>query len=231
MLSQLLNLEKYTPFEFFLFAGGCYLWVLAYLVLIWRIRKYKFVEMPIFALCGNIGWEFTWSWLQRTDMGPGLVFCYRAWFFIDCYIFYCMLKYGAGQVATEALKKWFKPMLVVMAMLWAGFVQTMVLQGLDTPIGANSAYIAQLGISGLYLLLLAQARNLQYFSWAIAWMRTVGTGMNTVFMCIHTEYDGYWMLRFCAVLATTLDILYCVWFWQIRKRLKASGAMPPPAVA
>jgi len=209
MLSQLLNLEKYTPFEFVLFAGGCYLWVVAYFVLIWRIRKFKFVEMPVFAACGNIGWEFVWAWLHRTDMGPGLVWCYRAWFLIDVYIFWCVFQYGGKQIVTDALRKHFKPICAGLAVLWAIFVHTMILQGLDTPIGANSAYIAQLGISSIYLILLAQGRNLQYFSWTIAWMRTVGTGTNTVFMCIHPEYDGFWMLRFCAVLSTVLDIAYC----------------------
>ena len=103
MIEPLLNLKDYTPFELFLFVGGCLLWVVVYVIYIINGKKYKFIEMPVFAASGNIGWEFTWSWLHRTDMGLLLVWTYRAWFFLDVFIFSDVLRHGRKQVTTPAI--------------------------------------------------------------------------------------------------------------------------------
>ena len=46
-MNDLVNLTDYTVLEMSLFAFGCWLWVLAYGVMIRNIHKYKFVEMPL----------------------------------------------------------------------------------------------------------------------------------------------------------------------------------------
>ena len=49
--------DAYTPLELFLFAGGCFLWVVVYVIYIINGKRLKFIEMPVFAAAGNIGWE------------------------------------------------------------------------------------------------------------------------------------------------------------------------------
>src|SRR5438105_1284292 len=95
--SGVVHLEKYTPLELFLFGVGCYLWVIVYGIYVKDIRKHRFIEMPVFAACGNIGWEFVWGFLACTDMGPVLQWCYRIWFVFDLFIFASVLRYGGQQ--------------------------------------------------------------------------------------------------------------------------------------
>ena len=222
MTEPLLNLKDYTPFELFLFVGGCFLWCVVYVIYIINGRKYKFIEMPVFAASGNIGWEFTWSWLHRTDMGLLLVWTYRAWFFLDVFIFSDVLRHGRKQVTTPAIQKYFVPIFVAAAVFWAVAVHFYVQAGYDTTIGANSAYIAQMGISILYVILLLRQTSLVGWSFAVAWLKMIGTGMNTVFMCIHPAYADNHFLHFLAVTATTIDCAYIAIFWQMRRRLPAA---------
>ena len=222
MTGPWLNTELYTPLELFLFAGGCGLWVVVYVIYIINTKRYKVVEMPVFAAAGNIGWEFAWSFPNITNMGLLLVWCYRAWFFLDLFIFTGVLRYGDKQVSTPAIRRWFVPIFATAAVGWAVAVNFFVKAGLDTPIGANSAYIAQMGISILYLVLLLRQTSLVGWSWVVAWLKMIGTGMNTVFMCIHPEYAHNHFLHFIAVTATTIDCVYIVVFWRMRKRLAAT---------
>ena len=54
----LINTQDY-PISGLVFNGvGCLFWVVAYAVLVWEIVKRKFVEMPAYIACANIGWEF-----------------------------------------------------------------------------------------------------------------------------------------------------------------------------
>lgn len=215
------NLELYTPVELFWFAGGCFLWAVVYGIYIKNILKYKYIEMPVFAACGNIGWEFSWSFVAATNMGLLLQRCYQIWFFLDCFIFFSVLRYGWKQLATPQLRRYYVPLCLFTAVCWSVAVALMHTSGLDTPIGANSAYIAQLGISALYIILIVRQTSLKNFSFTVAWMRTLGTGMNTVFMNIYAGYTDNYFLRFIAILATTLDCSCVVIFLRKRRALAA----------
>ena len=157
MTEPLLNLKDYTPLEFVLFAGGCFVWVIVYVIFIVNGRRNKFIEMPVFAAAGNIGWEFAWGWMHRTDMGLLLVWCYRTWFILDIFIFWAVLRNGHRQVSTPAIQRYWTPLLVTAAVAWAIGVHLFVQSGFDTSIGANSAYIAQLFISSFYLIQLLKS--------------------------------------------------------------------------
>lgn len=222
MVEPWLNLRDYPPFEIFLFAGGCFLWVVVYVIYIVNGKRNKFIEMPVFAAAGNIGWEFAWAWLHRTDMGLLLVWTYRAWFILDVFIFADVLRHGRKQVTTPAIRQNMLPIFITCAVGWAVAVHYFVDAGLDTSIGANSAYIAQMGISILYLILLLRQTSLVGWSWPVAWLKMIGTGMNTVFMCIHPAYASNHFLHFLAVTATTIDCAYIVVFWRLRRRLPAA---------
>lgn len=118
------------------------------------------------------------------------------------------------------------PIFVAAAVFWAVAVHFFVQAGYDTTIGANSAYIAQMGISILYVILLLRQTSLVGWSWAVAWLKMIGTGMNTVFMCIHPAYADNHFLHFLAVTATTIDCAYIAIFWHMRRRLGAATVQP-----
>lgn len=209
-----LNTVEYTPLELTLFAGGCLLWVVAYAILVRNGLRYKFIEMPPIAAASNFAWEFLWSTAFETDMGLALVWTYRAWIIFDLGIFTLVILYGHKLVQTEAFHAHFKPLIVLVMLAFGVLYYLFTAEGYDTSIGAHSAYIAQLFISTYYIVVIFQRRDLRHFSAAIAWLRSVGTGMNTVFMLIH--YPTHHWLHAMGLIALGLDAFYILTFYRRR---------------
>jgi hypothetical protein len=214
-MNDLVNLTDYTILEMSLFAFGCWLWVVAYGVMIRNIHKYKFVEMPLLAGLGNFSWEFVWSWVYETDMGQICVWAYKGWFFLDLYIVFFLIKYAKKQQFSPLINKHITAIsiyiLVVLGLLFT-FVR---MQGLDTVIGANTAYPLNLFISVLYVMLIARATNPHQFSPWIAWMKMIGTGTNTVFMFLHYP-DNY----FVHTVGVNIFIIDMIYIYLLNKRRK-----------
>ncbi|MEM6455343.1 MAG: hypothetical protein AAF772_09645 [Acidobacteriota bacterium] len=221
-LEQLVNLDAYTPLEMTLFVTGGFLWAIVYLIYLRSIIRDRYLEMPPFAACSNLGWEFTWSFVTGTNMGVLVDRCYLIWFVLDCFIFFGgALRYGRKQNYHPALDRPWVPFCIVTALAFTGIYIAMWASGLDTPSGGNSAYIAQLIISVLYILVVLRGRDLERFSLAVAWLRMLGTGMITIFMLIHPGNDGNYFLRGMACLATSLDCICLVMFYRKRRALAA----------
>jgi hypothetical protein len=112
-------------------------------------------------------------------------------------------------------RRYYIPSCILITVLWAAASYFMHRQGLDTPIGARSAYLDQMCISFLYIPLMLRQPNLDNYSYPAAWLRTIGTGMNTIFMNIH--YPDDYFLRLIATASTALDITYVYLFWLRRR--------------
>src|SRR5258705_380889 len=80
--------------------------------------------------------------------------------------------------------------------------------GLDTSIGANSAYMCQLILSSSCLLLILGDPDVAQFSLAVAWLKCIGTGMNTIMLMHH--YPANHFLHSLGVLAFMCDSTYIV---------------------
>lgn len=213
--NDILNLTDYPPLQMSLFAVGCLMWVAAYAIIIHKGLKHKFIEMPVFAAASNFAWEFLWSTFFETDMGHFLIWTYRAWLLLDVFIFYMVLKYGVKNVFTPQIKVHFKffTLTAMFGMMVLYYLFTH--GGFDTTIGANSAYIAQLFISGLYVILILQQKDISGFSMWVAYLRTIGTGLNTVFMLIHYPQNHF--LHAMGIIAFILDAIYITLFTLRRK--------------
>jgi hypothetical protein len=210
----------YTVPQLILFAGGCLMWVVAYAIIIRNARRYKSMDMAVVAVCSNFAWETLWSWAFQTDMGWFLVWTYRAWFFLDIYIFWLTLRFGAFQASIPSLAGRFKPATWATLAAFGVVYYFFIAEGHDTRIGANSAYIAQLIVSGPCLLMLLKNPGLAGLSFHVAWLRSFGTGANTVFMYLH--YPGNHFVQAMATVAFVLDMLYLGIFLRFRRALRAS---------
>ncbi len=208
------NCIPYTIPELILFAGGCLMWVVAYVLIIRNAHKLKLLDMAVAAGCSNFAWEFVWSFPFRTDMGWFLVWTYRAWFFLDIYIFWLMLQFGISQVKSPLMIRYFKPLCIGLLLLFTLFYYFFVKEGHDTLIGANSAYIAQMFVSILSLTLLLNNPDLKGFSFHVAWLRTFGTGANTVFMFMH--YPSNHFLHSMAASSLVIDLLFLGVFLKLK---------------
>jgi hypothetical protein len=213
------NCVAFTPFQLTLFAVGCLMWVIAYGIIIKNAFRFKIVDMAAIAAFSNFAWETVWSWAFRTDMGWFLVWVYRAWFFFDIIIIYQIFKYGSQQFPEGFVRRHFGWLggfwLIAFTLLYYFFTA----QGLDTGIGATSAYLCQFLLSYLCLVnLLQQSTQAKAFSFNVAWMKAYGTGMNTVFMFLHFPQNH--VVHTCGVLAFICDNIY---IYVLYRRKQAQG--------
>lgn len=220
----MLNTTLYTPVELFLFVGGCFLWVVIYIILIRRAHTINYIEMPILVAAGNIAWEFLWSFpfSQMIDMGWLVVWGYRLWFIMDVYIFFQAIRLGKNTTEIPLFQRNFTALALILAVAWSLLFYTYIRAGYETNIGAMTAYIDNLVISILYvLLILKPSTDVSLLSTPVAWLKMIGTGMNSVMMFLHFHsveiYAGAHLLHIICVFVFVLDCLYIYWLLQ-RKR-------------
>ena len=213
-LDYWINTKDYTPATLIWNGIGCLFWLVTYAAMVRSIIKNKFVEMPFVVAAGNIAWEFVWSFCVHPTTGKFYAMSYQGCFFLDVYIFAMMFKYGHKQIEIPVIKKYFKLILVGLAIIWLPLNYFYVMQGYDTPVGANSGYILSLFISLLYPMLLLR-NQVTNFSPVVAWCKFIGTGCVTVsmFLMYPTNY-------FVQILGGACFFLDCGFAIMLSKKLK-----------
>lgn len=209
-----LNLDYYTPFQLILFGIGAVLWLVNYGVLIRKVVKEKFVEMPAAVLCANFAWEFIWGFVFTQNMGAILGIGYQLWFVLDCYIVYGFYKYGYKQVNASVIP-YYRGIFTFALVGWAVVLYFFVKQGYDNPIGATSAYVINILISSLYVFLFLRTENKSVFSFTTAWTKCVGTGLISL-MCILVWPQNLFLICMC-VICFLLDVFYIYLFVKLAR--------------
>jgi hypothetical protein len=211
-----LNLDYYTPLQLSFFIGGAVFWIINYIIIVRNIFKLKFVEMPGAVLAANFAWEFLWSWVFQQNMGMVLTIGYRAWFFLDILIVWGFYKYGFKQV-EESMQKQYKLFFTFGILAWTLFIYVFVVQGLDNPIGAPSAYVSNLLISGLYITQFYRLKNKSVLSFTAAWTKGLGTGLVTV-MCVLRWPENHWVIIMGA-LCFIMDCYYTYIMYNYKRTI------------
>ena len=214
------NLQDYTITQHVFFLTGAILWVVAYLKTLGVIKKSKFVEIPLLAVCANFCWEFLWSWVFMTDMGLVYVWGYRIWFFLDVFIVISLFRYGYKQIRIPAMVKWSTVIIIAGLASW-GYMLFFYIQQFDFPMshmGAFSGYILNVFMSALYIPTLLGLRDQFPFSRLVAWSKGVGTFLITIFMFL--KFPEYPFLISMTVVTTLLDATYITLFEIGRKQAK-----------
>lgn len=214
--------DAYTASELFFYLGGFLLWGVMYALLVVRMPRVRYVEIPFLAVCGNVTWEFLWGFVWKVEMlGSTLQWFYRLGCLLDVFILACVFRYGAKQIALPALRRVF-PVLVVASLAgWLVFYWTFRAQGYDLPLGSNSAYIVNVVMSVLYILLILRLKDVAYFSMDIGLLKGLGTGMVTVFVFL--KYPDNTFVQMLGVVTGLLDAVYLGVLWQ-----RQSGRLAPP---
>lgn len=205
---MLINTVDYTPLELILAGVGACFWVTVYVITIINIRKYKYVEMPFFCACGNIVWEFLWGFFfyERINMGELYIWSYRVWFLADIYIFISLWRYGYKQFDLSVLRKHAHAIIVGLTLAFTAIITAFVVSELDNPMGAQTSYLLNFGISTLYILHWLRLRKSQYYSRSIAWAKMLGTLMYSIYFRLAFP-DNYAVLALSIVIFL-LDNLY-----------------------
>lgn len=233
MPERLLNTVDYTPFELTLFVAGCFAWVVIYCIYVRNVVRYRFFEMPVIAAVSNFAWESQWTLIFKTDMGLLCEWLYGAWFVVDLFLIAAAFRYAPKQFENPDFKALSRPLFVVSVLFFFPFYYFFTAQGLDQPIGARSAYMCQMVLSCLYVVLILNRKSTEGFSPAVAWLRTYGTGLNTWMMLIHYPHD-HW-LHVLSVGSFVVDHGYLWAFYRLRRREQAldyvdQGQLMAPAL-
>lgn len=214
--------DAYSHLELFFYLGGFLLWGVAYGLLVVRIPRQRFVEIPFFAVCGNVTWEFLWGFVWKVEMmGDTLQWFYRLGCVLDLCILAFLFRYGAKQISLPILRRCFHPILLASLAGWTTFYWTFRNQGYDLPLGSNSAYVVNVVMSVLYIGLVLRMRDTAIFSMDIGILKGLGTGMVTVFVFL--AYPDNRFVQTLGVITALLDTTYLVVL-----RLRQRGRFAPP---
>jgi hypothetical protein len=228
-----INWKEYTGLEFLFYGAGCLLWVVAYVIYIRNILRYKYVEMPVFAGCCDVAWEFVWSFLATNQMGMLFQAANVVWFFMDAgFIFtYGVLFFGAKQLTIPQLQRRsvFVPACLGIAVMAGVATYQLHAQGLDNEVGGRAAYLIQLSISFLYIPLMLRQTTLEHFSFTANWTRALGSALVVVFFFLHYRTD-YFLLAIGSA-AAVVDGTFLYLFIQRRKQLAETSQVSPAAMA
>ncbi len=219
-----INLVDYTPLELSCYGLGCLLWVFAYVIYIRNAHRLKYIEMPVFAGCCDVGWEFTWSFLKQNNLG----FLFQApnyiWFALDAgFIFtFGVLRYGNKQLTNPELRRraLFIPGCLLIAAFSATATYFLARQHMDNAVGGRAAYLIQLTISFLYVPLMLRQKNLTCFSYAASWLRSLGSALVVVFFYLHYPEDHF--LQTIGTVSAVVDGSFL--YLYARKRAALAGA-------
>lgn len=201
----------YTTVEMLLFFTGFASWVIAYYFILKQIRQYKFVEMPLLIGPANYAWEFVWSFLYKGDLGEPFQWGCRAWFFMDTFINFYIIKYGKSQIETAVAKRNFYLLYAFSLISWFFIVWTMGETGDDNQLGVVSALLINVAMSILYIMQLVAHpdRRGKGISMRVAIFKMIGTGVISVASSWHWN-DGF--LNTLGVLSFILDVAYLYMF-------------------
>lgn len=211
-----LNTDYYTIPQIVLFLIGGACWAVSYVYMIKKIIKDKFVEMPGAVLASNIVWEFLWGFIFPPNMGMVVKLGYVAWFFLDLVIVWGFYKYGYKQV-NSSLKNHYKSFFTFGILAFLAFTYVFVKQGIDNPIGANSAFAGNLLISSLYIIQFLRLEDKSGLSFTAAWTKGLGTALITV-MCVMRWPENHWIVVMGS-LCFIMDVYYTWIFFQQKRSL------------
>jgi hypothetical protein len=214
-----LNLDYYTPLQLVLFGLGAVLWIVNYIFIVRNVIKNKFVEMPAAVLCANFTWEFLWAWIFVQNMGFAIGLGYKLWFCLDVFIVWGFYKYGYKQL-DKTVVSYYKLLFTFAIIAWLTVLYFYIGQGLDNPIGANSAYVINILISSLYIFMFLRLDDKSVLSFTTAWTKGVGTGFISL-MCILRWPENRWLMSMC-IACFLMDMFYIHLFLQYKKHLPST---------
>lgn len=217
MDQPLINFTDYSTTGLIWNGIGCLFWVVTYVVLVYEIRKKKFVEMPAYVAGANLGWEFVWSFIYHPNTGLLYALSYQAAFFLDCYIFYAILKYGTKQPMNENAKKHFVLFCLINFVFWILFCWTFMDEGFDTLNGANSGYIINVILSLQCLWMLFQTMDTSKFSLLIGWTKMLGTAFITVSLFYFFPDNRF--VQLLGIACFVIDNVYVYTLWKRHGKL------------
>lgn len=217
-----------TTFMLYLVAFGQFIgWGGTYMLAIKYIRKDGYLSIPAVAVCFNLAWEFSWSFIFYPKYHSAPIFV--AWFLLDLYIGYSVFTIGWKDFPTLS-RKVFRFCMAATMVFAVAFCIVGTYEFKDYE-GEYLAYGLNLAMSYLFINMLWKRKSSIGQSMYIAVLKCFGTIAANVMSAIWFPDRGLLWLFYFAIFA--LDVTYIV---MLYRQIKSEGGAPwdwnrPPVAA
>jgi hypothetical protein len=196
-------------FTLILIMGVC--WILTYLILIYRGFKDKSCGMPFAALCGNITWEYIYSFVF--PHAEPQVYVNYTWFSLNLIIVFQFILYSRSELPKPLSTHLFIPTFILSLFTAFSIHYTFAFQFSDFE-GVFTAFGLNMMMSLLFVLMLLQRDHLRGQSMYIAVFKFIGTLGASI--AGYSFYPSSMLLLFLYVSTFFLDLLYvCMLYYKM----------------
>lgn len=175
-------------------------WIITYILIIKQGLQDKRYGMPMVAICANISWEFIFSFMYpQNDLQRIITLL---WFILDIFIMIQFLHYGHKEYKKIVPRKIFYSAFLI-TLVVSFFTILAVMYEFNDLEGKYAAFLQNLMMSGLFIALFLQRRNLSGQSMGIAVCKMIGTMFAAV---------GFYMY-FRTPLITLISLATLIYDW------------------
>ncbi|KAI3325548.1 hypothetical protein HD806DRAFT_450492 [Xylariaceae sp. AK1471] len=203
------------------------LWAASYVLLTIRAFKDRSYGMPIFATCYNVTWETIYAFIYPPD--PFNAVFFGLWSISDIFLFVATARYGKHEWAHSPLVAGNLPLIMVLGVISAAWMQLALASELIPVIGREivffSSWPLQIVLGAGSLMQILSRDSTRGHSIHIWWTRAVGT-LAACFCFTYRAY--YWPERFgyatrpvavyIFVTSIFIDVVYYFAFVGTRRR-------------
>src|SRR3954470_24979915 len=168
-------------------SGIC--WTITYILIIIRSYKEKTYGMPFWALAFNITWESIFAFIFVSH-DPLQAWINRVWLLFDTAIVVAYFLYGQKEWPAGVSKKWFYSYSLLVLITAYLFVY-LVSADLDNSRGIYAAFIQNLMMSWLFILMLIRRKSQEGQSVWIALFKLIGTLTPTIMYAATSRFVLY----------------------------------------
>jgi hypothetical protein len=189
-------------------------WLITYAACINRGFRDKYPAMPFPALILNISWEFLFTFLFTEPIFPWqfqniLLQCFKAAAVaFDAVIVISYLKYGRRAFIRNLDLKYFYPVILFALSASFALIYSFTIEMKDI-YGSYSAFLINILMSVLFILLLLRRSNLSGQSLYIAFFKMTGTLAPTLYVASFSPF-----LLFSGLICFFLDLVYIVMLYR-----------------
>jgi len=194
--------------------AGDFFWLLTYLMLIRLAFMDKALGIPVLAVCGNISWEFIYSFI--IPLTPPQVYLNILWLFLDIIILCLAIRFRQTSEQEFFRGLFFYPGIAACLLLSFGAMLSMSC-GFSDWIGKYAGFGQNLIMSLMFLVMLAKRQDLAGQSIYIALFKLLGSlGM---FIWFYMAYSFMLVRTFLYISIFTCDALYLILLYRKHREL------------
>lgn len=194
----------------FMYMTGIF-WILTYVMLIYKGYKDKRCGMPFAALCGNVTWEYIYSFVFP-HASPANYIIYL-WLALDIMILIQFILYSRDDLPKPLSHRFFLP-TIVLSMLIAFSLHYFIALEFTNLDGGYSAYGLNFMMSLLFVGMLLRRDDLRGQSMSIAVFKLIGTVCASIVS--YSLYPASSLLTFLYLVTFIYDVMYVI---MLRNRI------------